>query len=197
MTTVAVPFNASTTLLSYVTNGGKQDHKGVEFSVRYTALESSKGFIKSLTPFANFTYSDFKELQRIINIISLPRATRDLLLITADMRWQRYQSLLETTVLILLPNRRLYANITYFYKDKMPITSDGINWATSYSLLNTKLGFSIVLQGILMLMFSSGVKQHRHIKYRSWFFANQLPDAYIVAPPKANFFGGLNVKYNF
>ncbi|MEI9957151.1 MAG: hypothetical protein WDM90_12815 [Ferruginibacter sp.] len=35
----------------------------------------------------------------------------------------------------------LYANITYLYKDGFPISSDGLNNTTSYSLLNAKIVF--------------------------------------------------------
>ncbi len=34
----------------------------------------------------------------------------------------------------------IYANATYMYKDKMPITSDAVYYTTSYSLLNAKAG---------------------------------------------------------
>lgn len=195
MTTVAVPFNASTTLLSYVTNGGKQDHKGVEFSVRYTALESSKGFIKSLTPFANFTYSDFKYKNYQYHIIA--PGNKDSVVDYSGHAVAAVSKFVGNLGVDLVTKPGLYANITYFYKDKMPITSDGINWATSYSLLNTKLGFQHSITRHFDVDVFFGVNNIANTKYPIMVFANQLPDAYIAAPPKANYFGGLNVKYNF
>ena len=43
MTVIAVPNPSnSATLYTYVVNGGKQDDKGIEASVKYAAVESAK-----------------------------------------------------------------------------------------------------------------------------------------------------------
>jgi iron complex outermembrane receptor protein len=62
MTAVAVqsPASPTTTLYSYVVNGGDQDHNGVEALVKFTAYQSENGFFKMIRPFANVTYNDFK-----------------------------------------------------------------------------------------------------------------------------------------
>jgi iron complex outermembrane receptor protein len=91
----------------------------------------------------------------------------------------------------------LYANLTYFYKDGMPITSDGANWAGSYALLNSKLGFQRSLSAHVDLDLYLGVNNIGGVQYPYMVFVNQLPDAYLPAPKNAYFFGGINFKYNF
>ncbi len=60
MTAINVLNPAGTaTLYSYVANSGKQNDKGIEALVKYTAYESSTGFFTTITPFANFTISGF------------------------------------------------------------------------------------------------------------------------------------------
>lgn len=195
MTAVAVPYNGSTTLFSYMTNGGKQDHKGVEFAVRYTAFESAKGFIKSVTPFANFTYSDFKYKNFQYHIIAA--GNKDSIVDYSGHAVAAVSKFVGNLGIDLATKPGLYANITYFYKDRMPITSDAIYWATSYSLLNAKLGFQHSITKHFDFDLYFGVNNIASTKYPIMVFANQLPDAYIAAPPKANYFGGLNIKYNF
>jgi iron complex outermembrane receptor protein len=89
MTAIAVPLNGSTvtTAYSYVANGGKQDDKGIELLLKYTAWQSGTAFIKSVRPFANLTYSDFKYVGfsfQTLNAHVLPRLS----LITMVSRWQ-------------------------------------------------------------------------------------------------------------
>lgn len=194
MTTVAVPYNSTTTLYSYVTNGGKQDSKGIEGLLKYTVYQSTNGFFKTITPFANFTYNDFKY---------------------KDYKYQSFAGTTITTVdysnkavagvakfignigLDVNTKPGLYANMTYFYKDAMPITSDGVYNTTSYSLLNAKVGFQHSLSKHFDLDVNMGVTNITNTQYPIMVFVNQIPDAYIAAPLKANYFGGINLKYIF
>jgi iron complex outermembrane receptor protein len=67
---------------------------------------------------------------------------------------------------------------------------------TSYNLLNTKVGFKRSLSSKFDLDVFFGVNNITSQRYPIMIFVNQLPDAYIPAPPKAVVFGGLNLKYN-
>ena len=57
MTAIAVPLNGSTTTTaySYVANGGKQHDKGIEFLLKYKAVESATGFIATVEPYSILT----------------------------------------------------------------------------------------------------------------------------------------------
>ena len=91
----------------------------------------------------------------------------------------------------------LYANLTWMYKDGMPITSDAANFATSYSLLNTKIGFRNAVNAKVNIDLFIGINNIGGVQYPLMVFSNQLPDAYLPGPNKANYFGGINFKYNF
>ncbi|MBC7689291.1 MAG: hypothetical protein H7211_14065, partial [Aquabacterium sp.] len=43
----------------------------------------------------------------------------------------------------------------------------------------------------------AGVTNITGTQYAYMVFVNQLPDAYLPAPYKANYFGGISFKYNF
>ena len=207
MTAIAVPNPANTaTLFTYVVNGGKHDDKGIEVLVKYTAFESSDGFFKSITPFVNFTYSDFKYkdfiFQSTTKTINAP--VKDSIVI-ADYSGHAVPGVAKVVVNLgfdIATRPGLYANMTYFYKDPLPVTSDGLvnkvpYMALSYSLLNAKLGFRKAISSHFDLDVFGGANNITNSKYPKMIFVNQIPDAYIAGPRFANYYGGLNLKYNF
>jgi iron complex outermembrane receptor protein len=194
MTAIAVvsPANANTTLYSYVVNGGDQIHKGLEALVRFTAYNAQSGFITSVRPFLNFTYSDFKygdnfKIQKSVTV-------------TEDYSGKQVAAVSPKVFnlgvdLGLLAG--IYTNLTYTYRDKMPINSLNDTYATSYNLVNGKLGFRQALGRHFDLDAYAGATNLNNTKYYMMVFANQLPDAYLPAPRHTNWFAGVNLKYNF
>lgn len=196
MSSINVLDNAgTTTLYSYIVNAGKQVDNGIEALIKITAYQSASGFIESVRPFANFTYSNFKykdytfhykgkvQIDSVVNydgkaVAGVPKFTGNLGVDVAA-------------------HCGLYGNMTYFYKDGFPITSDGLNKATSYSLLNAKLGYKTSLSKHFDLDLFFGISNIAGTKYPIMVFVNQIPDAYMAGPAKATYFGGLNLKYIF
>ncbi|MEP7255631.1 MAG: TonB-dependent receptor [Ferruginibacter sp.] len=214
MTAVAVPLNASTTAYTYMVNGGKQDNKGVEASVKYTVYKSEKGFFSTITPFFNFTYSDFKykdyEYQSVTGkTSSLPVRDSVTVVDYSGHQVAGVAKVLTSFGVDLVTRPGLYANINYFYKDGVPVTSNGtltggapsatnIDYhAGSYSLLNAKLGFQQTFAKHFGVDVYFGVNNITNSKHPIMIFVNQIPDAYIAGPKDANVYGGLNLKYIF
>ncbi|MDB5202521.1 MAG: TonB-dependent receptor [Ferruginibacter sp.] len=195
MTTVAVPYNSSTTLYSYVTNGGKQDNKGIEALVKYTVLESTKGFFRTVSPFANFTYSDFTYKNYPFHIIA--PGNKDSIVDYSGKAVAGVAKYVANLGIDVSTAPGVYANVNYMYKDGMPITSDGINRTGSYNLLNAKLGIRRSISAHFDVDAFVGGNNLTNTKYPIMIFVNQLPDAYIAAPRNANYYGGLTLKYNF
>jgi iron complex outermembrane receptor protein len=198
MSAVAVPLNppAVGTAYAYVANSGKHDDKGVEFLVKYRAYQSDKGAIRMLRPFFNATYSKFRYENYKIERLKSP-ATADT---TIDYSGKPVAGVAPWVVnggIDIMAAAGIYANLVYSYKDGMPITSDNANRATSYSLLNAKIGMQRNISGHFDLDVFLGVNNITGTQYPYMVFVNQLPDAYLPAPYKANWFGGLNLKYIF
>jgi iron complex outermembrane receptor protein len=72
-----------------------------------------------------------------------------------------------------------------------------VNMAAAYSLLNAKLGIRRSLSSKFDLDAFVGANNITGTQYPYMVFINQLPDAYLPAPYKANYFGGVNLKFNF
>ena len=177
--------NGSVTLYSYIVNSGRQNNKGVEAAVSYTAFNRNSGFFRVLRPFANLTYSDF----RYENFVFLGK----------DYNGNRVAGVpkfVGNLGVDLTMNYGLYANLVYNYKDPVYITLDQQNRTSSYNLLNAKLGLSRSLSAHFDLDVYAGATNLAGVQYYNMVFVNQLPDAYLPAPKEAFFFGGLNLKYN-
>lgn len=196
MTAINVLNPAGTaTLYTYVANGGKQDDKGIEALVRYSIYQSKDGFIRSVSPFGNLTYSSFK-----YNDYSFHYRGTILKDSVVNYDGKSVAGVAKFTGNLgfdIATQPGLYANMTYFYKDGFPVTSDNLNYTSSYSLLNAKVGYRGTLSGHFDLDAFMGVNNITGTKYPINVFVNQLPDAYMVGPVKANWFGGISLNYIF
>lgn len=201
MTSVAVPNATNTaTLYSYIVNAGEQIHKGIEASVKYELISNENGFFKSVSPFANVTYSDFKYkdyiYQRSYNIAF--DFSNEKVLGTPPVV---FNAGVDFAI-----KYGFYGNVTYNYRDAMfysyvPTTASDPNMVhyetASYNLLNAKFGYQRNITNNLLLDATFGVNNITNTQYYQMVFSNQLLDAYLPAPYNATFFGGLNLKYTF
>ncbi|HMX36121.1 MAG TPA: hypothetical protein PKA94_02500, partial [Ferruginibacter sp.] len=214
----------SATLYTYVVNGGKQDHKGLEMAMKYTVLQSEKGFFSNVTPFINFTYSDYTYKNFVFQSTTKSQVTpsKDSL-VNKDYSGHAVPGVSKYVFnmgIDINTKPGLYANITWSYKDKQEVTSLGTNTGEtpgtkvtytsnyvsyttfselyhvgSYSLLNAKLGYRHSFGRFdLDAYFAAG--NITNTKYPMMIFVNQFPDSYVAGPKTANVFGGINLKYN-
>lgn len=191
------------TLYTVTANGGTQNHKGVEALVKYTIYQSDKGFLTSLRPFANFTYSDFKYEDFKFHYIN--PGNKDSAVDYSGHQVAGVPKLTVNAGLDFALIAGIYGNLTYAYREKMPIVSTEEYFTDSYSLLNSRLGIRQTLGSHFDLDFYVGVNNITNTQYPIKVFINQLTnplsttagDAYIPGPRKANYYGGINLKYNF
>lgn len=191
MTLVGVPNATNTaTLYSYVINSGEYDNKGLEALVKYKIYQSD-GVVRLVKVFANMTYSDFKYNSFTFqnNIANAP----------ADYSGMRVAGVPKVVAnggidFSFAPG--VYGDLVYLYRGEMPYTPDGANVADSFGLLNGKVGFRRSLGSKFDVDAYFGINNITGVQYYQMVFINQLPDAYLPAPNKANYFGGVMLKFN-
>ncbi len=197
MTAVAVPLSTGTaTAYTYIVNGGIQNNKGLEMLIKYAAYKSTDGFFTNISPWVNFTYSNFKYENFKYQVLSGDKKS----VVEVDysnnpvagVAPKVFNMGIDATTKI-----GLYGNVNYNYRDAMPFTSDGLNKTKSYSLVNAKLGIRRVLAKHIDMDAYVGANNITSTQYYLMVFSNQLPDAYMPAPYKINYFGGLNIAYKF
>jgi iron complex outermembrane receptor protein len=184
----------TTTLYTYVVNGGKQIDKGIEALVKFTAYQSATGIIESVRPFANFTYSDFKYSKYNFHYKGV--VIKDSVVNYDNKAVAGVARITGNAGIDIAAHFGAYLNLTYLYKDGFPISSDGLNKTNSYNLLNGKLGYRNSFSRHFDLDVFLGINNIAGIKYPIMVFINQLPDAYMTGPAKSVIYGGLNLKYN-
>lgn len=185
MSAVAVT-QGTTTLYTYTVNSGRQDDKGIEASVKYTAFESGNSFFSMVRPFANFTYSKFRYRNYVFKgtnyndkkVAGVPPVT--------------FNVGVDVNTLA-----GIYLNAYYSYRDAVYITSDNLNKTKSFGLLNAKFGLRRSISKHFDLDAFFGVNNITGVQYYNMVFVNQIPDAYLPAPLNAVYFGGISLKYNF
>lgn len=210
MTAVAVPVPATpatATAYSYMINGGEQDHKGVEAAIKYSIVKDGKGVFVNVTPFVNLTYSDFKYGDNFIYKTGSSTTA-------GGIDTMNYSGLavfgtpkvMASWGIDAATKFGIYASFSQLYKDPQNyslerLTQNPESYAlrrySSYSLLNMKMGYKKSVSSHVDLDVFFGVNNITGVRYPIMIFVNQLPDAFIPAPPKAVVFGGLNLRYNF
>jgi iron complex outermembrane recepter protein len=200
MTAIAVPLNppAVGTAYSYVANGGNVNNKGLEVSAKYTVYQSAKGLFTLLRPFANFTYSRFRYEDFKMQALNGTRTG----VVETDYSNKEVAGVPPITFnagvdVNTLPG--IYLNAYYSYRDAVYLTSvnDESQKAKAFGLVNAKIGFRRSLSAHFDLDASFGINNIGGVQYYNMIFVNQLPDAYLPAPLKTVYFGGINLKYNF
>lgn len=175
-----------------IVNGGSQDHKGVEASISYKVFESERGAFRTIRPFGNITYSDFKYDNYQFQF-------------QGDPSPKEYDGNPVAGVAKVVANLGFdlnmaygfYANFIYNHKDPVNITLDGSLRAKGYDIINAKIGFRQSLYSHFDIDAYAGEQNLTGKQYYYMVFVQQLPDAYLPAPKKALLFGGINLKYNF
>lgn len=192
-TSVAVPLDSLATAYTYLANGGTQKNMGVEVLVKYNAYQSEAGFFSSVSPYFNIAYSDYKyEDFKFQSIVSGQVAEVDY----SGKAVAGVAPILANVGIDVNTHAGLYANMSYMYRDAVPYTSDGVNIADAYSLLNAKIGFRKAISKFTLDIYAAA-NNITGSQYYNMVFLNQLPDAYIPAPKGTQVFGGINLKYNF
>lgn len=210
MTSVAVPIPATpptTTAYSYMINGGDQIHKGLEAAIKYSLVKNGSSFFSNVTPFLNFTYSDFKYGDNFVYKTGGNTANGGIDTVNfSGLNVFGTPKVMASWGIDAATNIGFYASFSHLYKDPLNFALERITQnpesyalrrATSYNLLNMKFGFRKSVSSHIDLDVFFGVNNLTNTKYPIMVFINQLQDAYIPAPPKAVVFGGINLKYNF
>jgi iron complex outermembrane recepter protein len=206
MTSVAAPYNSTTTAYRYVVNGGEQDHKGIELALKYAVVKDGDGLFTNVTPFINFTYSDFKYGDNFIFKTGSTTTNGGIdTLNYSGLDVFGVPKIMNAWGIDVATKYGIYANFSHLYRDPVTISfervtnnpeSYALRTASSYNLLNAKIGFRRSLSSHFDLDAFFGVNNITGVQYPIMIFINQLPDAYIPAPPKAVYYGGINLKYN-
>ncbi len=191
--------------VTFTTNAGKQQNRGVELSLSYMLLNDPVQTISVLRPWASYTYSNFK--------YSDFKSDNNNSASTVDFSGNKVARVPDNMIsagIDAATNFGLYFYGTYQYVGKVPVTFDNSTFVKSYSLLNAKIGYQRLLGEHFTFDISAGGNNITNSTYYAFLFTGPnirglalekdggSGDGYIIpAPYKAAFFGNLTLSYTF
>ncbi|MFN8344813.1 MAG: TonB-dependent receptor plug domain-containing protein [Spirosomataceae bacterium] len=189
---------------TYWANTGNQANKGLELSVGYILTpKQGKGFFRKIEPFFNlssynFKYTDFKT-----------RFGSDVV----DYSQKQVVGVPPTKYTLGLD---VYTNIGFYWNNTLNYLGDvytdfaNKNSVKGFTLLNSKIGYKYIGKKVDLDVFVAGNNLTNQINYTFLFLGNNINDAdpgngypanvttdVNPGPSKANYFGGLSIKYKF
>jgi iron complex outermembrane receptor protein len=169
----------------YFVNAGKTKQRGLEASLRYTALNSKDFFIRQLVIWSNYTniharFVDYEQGSLKLDGNRLTGTAPNIFVIGTD----------------LLTAQGLYANLTYSYTDKIPLDDANNFYSSAYNLFFGKVGYKLnlgrSLQTDLFISYNKSLNE-------PYSLGNDLNAAgnrfYNPAAPQ-NFSAGIKLKMN-
>lgn len=146
-------------------NIGKQRNQGAELSASFVALSDSAAPVSLLRPWASYTYTEAKYVDF--------RSNNNNNAGTVDFSGNlvaRVPKNMASAGLDLGTHAGVYANGTYQYVGRVPVTFDNSTWVRSYGLLSAKVGWRAPLLHRYTLDLAAGGDNLTNATYYSFLF---------------------------
>jgi len=166
----------------YFINAGSTKQRGIESQVSYLLLKRNS-FVNTARVWAsytwnNFAYDDFKQL-------------------TNDYSGKKLPSVAKNTVasgLDISTKPGIYINLTYYYSDPIPLNDANTEFASSYNLLGSRIGWRKELKKKNKLEFFAGIENVFDVTYSLGNDINAAGGRYYNAAPGRNYYGGVSLS---
>jgi len=187
--------------VSYTTNAGKQQNKGLELSLGYKLIDKPETPVSLLNVWMSYTYSNFTYDQ--FKVYAQNAAGNDSTV--ADFSGNSVAGVAPNMFNLGVDMRTqpgFYLHAKYKFMDKVPITFDNAQYLKAYNLLSTRVGYQKELGDHFDVDAFIGSNNLSGSTNYNFVFVGQnassLGDGYILpAPYKATFYGGATLKYRF
>jgi iron complex outermembrane recepter protein len=166
----------------YFVNAGSTKQRGIESQVSYLLLQPHS-FVNMARVWAsytwnNFTYDDFKQL-------------------TNDYSGKKLPSVAKNTVasgIDVSTKPGIYINLTYYYSDPIPLNDANTEFASSYNLLGSRIGWRKELKKKNKLELFAGIENAFDVTYSLGNDINAAGGRYYNAAPGRNYYGGVSLS---
>ncbi|MEO8582473.1 MAG: TonB-dependent receptor, partial [Flavitalea sp.] len=173
----------------YFVNAGNTKQNGVESFVSYRLYDQANTFINHIKiwgsyTYSNFHYANFEKIAADTSILSgkrLPSIAPNYLSAGIDI----------TTTL------GFYVNSSYYYSDPIPLNDVNTAYASSYNLMNARIGFRKVFSDKIYGNFFVAGDNLFNVKYSLGNDINAAGKRYYNASPERNYSVGISMRYNW
>jgi iron complex outermembrane recepter protein len=164
----------------FFSNAGATRQKGLETHLSYLLTNKPTGFLRNgkiwlSHSWYDFRYSDFIKAGTDFSGKKLPSVSKHSLVMGLD----------------LAAKPGLYTNITYYYNDPIPLNDANTAFASSYHLLNIRVGWKKAWAGRYQLELFAGADNLTDTKYSLGNDINAGGGRYYNPAANRNFYGGI------
>lgn len=184
--------------VSFTTNVGEQQNKGLEFTTSYNIIRNNEKPISLMNVWLSYTYSDFTYDQ--FKLYAANTAGNDSTI--ADYSGNPVAGVAPQMFNIgvdLETHPGFYLHSQFKYIDKVPFTFDNNSFMKAYSLLSARIGFKKTFSHLTLNAYAGGNNLTGSTYYNFIFVGesiSDLSDGYLTpAPVDPTFYGGVTVKY--
>jgi iron complex outermembrane recepter protein len=179
----AIVQRTQTNAANYYLNAGHTKQKGLETQLSYQLFSSSSAFFQQSRLWISYTWNDFRY--------------DDFKQLNADFSNNRMPSVAKNTVaagLDIALKAGFYANINYYYSDPIPMNDANTDFASSYNLLGTRIGYRKIFSSVMVNVFA-GADNLFNMHYSLGNDINAAAGRYYNAAPGVNYYGGLSFQW--
>lgn len=177
-------------------NSGNTNHKGAELGLSYAAFtKKDKKAFTQLNPYASITYSDFIVTNyKVLNNQSQVIQNFDGKQLIGIAPWTVSAGVDFATKI------GFYGNINYYFNNEYPLNDRNTDYNPSYSTLNAKIGYKVLLWKHFGVQVFAGLKNITDTQYTSFTALNSvsyggMAPTYYNPSPGRNWYAGLKLKY--
>ncbi len=161
---------------NYFVNAGSTSQHGIETYLNYPlplpATTFKRSFFYLSYTWHDFHYKNFKQLGNDFSGKQLPSVPRNAV----------------SSGLDVMLNNGFFANVSYFYSDKIPLNDANSEYAKSYHLLGAKIGFEKEFKKKTVIKISAGADNLLDQQYSLGDDINGFGGRYYNAAPGRNFY---------
>lgn len=170
----------------YFVNAGSTKQQGIESSLSWQLINNPKQFfshakIRLSHTWNNFSYKDFKQLNTDYSGNELPGIAPNVVAAGFD----------------LATKSGVYINVNYYYSDPIPLNDANSEYAGSYNLLGSRMGWKKNLGPKIMMELFVAADNIFDVHYSLGNDINAFGGRYYNAAPEFNISGGISLHINF
>ena len=173
----------------FFVNAGNTKQNGVESLVSYRVYDQNSTFVNHVKLWGAYTYSNF-------HYANFEKIAAD----TAILSGKRLPSIAPSYLsagVDVTTKPGFYLNMSYYYSDPLPLNDANTAYASSYNLLNARIGFrKVFTEKMYADIFATGDNLF-DVKYSLGNDINAVGNRYYNAAPGINYAVGVSVRYNW
>ncbi len=167
----------------YFLNSGSTEQIGAELGLRYRILEDAESHFGNVSAFAAYSYQHFRY--------------KEFMQVTANYSGNAMPGISPNTIAAGLDWESrfgLYARLSYYYSDIMPLNDAGATSLPSYQLFAARIGYKIPREGQYGVEIFAGGENLGDVRYSAGPDINGFGGRYYNAAPGRNFYAGIALQ---